>query len=198
MAFKLPDLPYDKDALEPHVSAKTLEYHYGKHHQGYVDKLNDAIADTNYAELDLREIVRRSKGNGDTNVFNNAAQAWNHQFLWDSMSPDGGGEPEGRLAELIDDAFGGVDGFKEAFKSAATDQFGSGWAWLAMNGDSLVVTNTANADNPLTTDRKALLTLDVWEHAYYLDYQNERDDYVDKYLEHLINWSFASANLTEE
>lgn len=198
MAFQLPDLPYDRDALEPHVSADTLNYHYGKHHQAYVNKLNDAIADTNYAELDLVEIIRRSKANGDTGIFNNAAQSWNHEFLWNSMAPDGGGKPEGRLAGLIDDAFGGLDGFREAFTKAATGQFGSGWAWLVLDGDKLAVTNTPNADNPLTTDQKALLTLDVWEHAYYLDYQNDRGGYVDTFLGKLVNWKFAAANLGRE
>ncbi len=198
MAFQLPDLPYDRDALAPHVSSDTLDYHYGKHHKAYVDKLNGAIEGTNYADLGLVEIIRRSKANGDTGVFNNAAQAWNHDFLWNSMSPDGGGVPEGRLAKLIEDAFGGLDGFRQAFKDAATSQFGSGWVWLVLDGDSVAVTKTPNADTPLTTEQKPLLTLDVWEHAYYLDYQNDRGGYVDTFLDKLINWKFASANLTEE
>lgn len=198
MAFQLPDLPYDRDALEPHVSSDTLDYHYGKHHQAYVDKLNSAIEGTNYVDLELVEIIRRSKANNDTGVFNNAAQAWNHDFLWNSMSPNGGGDPEGRLGQLIKDAFGGPDEFRKAFKEAATGQFGSGWAWLVLDGDSVAVTNTGNADNPLTTDQKPLLTLDVWEHAYYLDYQNDRGAYVDKFLDNLINWKFGSVNLEKE
>lgn len=191
MAFQLPDLPYGRNALEPHVSSDTLDYHYGKHHKAYVDKLNGAIEGTNYADLELVEIIRRSHANGDTNVFNNAAQAWNHEFLWNSMSPDGGGKPEGRLAELIDAAFGGLDGFRDAFRQAATGQFGSGWAWLVLDKGRLVIETTGNAETPMAHGRACLLTLDVWEHAYYLDYQNRRPDYLKAAIGKL-NWKRAS------
>lgn len=195
MTFKLPELEYDIDALEPYVSARTLEYHHGKHHRGYVDKLNKAIKDTGYAELPLESIIARSHGTTHINVYNNAAQAWNHAFLWQSMSPDGGGKPEGRLQELITSSFGGHEAFEKAFKAAASGQFGSGWAWLVMDHGELKIVATANADTPLVNDQKPLLTLDVWEHAYYLDYQNDRGSYIDDFLQHLVNWEFAAANL---
>lgn len=195
MSFQLPDLPYAKDALEPHISARTLEFHHGKHHRGYVKKLNKAIEDTGYAELSLESIIARSHGTSHTNVYNNAAQTWNHTFLWQSMSPDGGGDPEGRLAELLQSSFGDKAGFEEAFKAAAAGQFGSGWAWLVLDKGELKVVATADADTPLVMNQKPLLTLDVWEHAYYLDYQNDRADYIDKFLQHLINWEFAAERL---
>lgn len=194
MTIEFPGLPYLVDALEPHVSSKTLEFHHGKHHKGYVDKLNAAIAGTDYAGLALEDIVRTSHEAGDTRVFNNAAQAWNHTFLWSSMSPAGGGAPAGVLAEVIDKRFGGVDGFREQFKASALGQFGSGWTWLVRNGGSLGIVNTGNAGTPLTDGATPLLTLDVWEHAYYLDYQNQRGAYVDAFLERLINWDFAAQN----
>ena len=195
MAHQLPVLPYDMDALEPHVSATTLEYHYGKHHKAYVDKLNAAIAGTDYADMDLEAIISASQAAGDTAVFNNAAQAWNHTFLWNSMSPEGGGNPTAPLAMAIDDSFGGIDAFRQQFKTAALGQFGSGWTWLVARDSSLEIVSTGNADTPLTGDMVPLLTLDVWEHAYYLDYQNQRDRYIDAFLDTLINWEFATRNL---
>lgn len=195
MTFKLPELPYDAKALEPHISARTLEYHHGKHHQSYVDSLNEIIDGKPYARMNLYDIVREAGASNDADLFNNAAQSWNHDFLWKSMSPDGGGEPEGKLAELVDAAFGGADGFRQAFKDAATGEFGSGWAWLTLENGKLSVGSTTDAQTPIVRGVRPLLTLDVWEHAYYLDYQNERDRYVDAFLEHLINWEFARSNL---
>jgi len=195
MTFKLPDLPYDASALEPHISAKTVEYHYGKHHQGYIDGMNKIIEGTHYADRKLGDLVHEAGVSGDTDLFNNAAQSWNHDFLWKSMSPDGGGDPEGKLAELIDAAFGDADGFRKAFKEAATGQFGSGWAWLTVENGAVAVCSTSDAQTPIARHIRPLLTLDVWEHAYYLDYQNERARYVDAFLEHLINWEFAASNL---
>ena len=195
MSFQLPDLPYEKDALEPHVSSRTLEYHHGKHHNAYVSKLNAAIEGSDYANMTLEDIVAKAEQAGDSGVFNNAAQAWNHDFLWKSMSPDGGGEPQGALKEAINTSFGSLDGFKKEFKEAAMGQFGSGWAWLVNDSGTLKVTKTPNAETPLTGSATPLLTLDVWEHAYYLDFQNQRDSYVDAFLENLINWDFAASNL---
>jgi len=194
MSFELPDLPYAIDALEPHVSAKTLEFHHGKHHNAYVNKLNDAIQGTAYADQPLESIITGAQEAGDTGIFNNAAQAWNHTFLWHSMSPNGGGEPTGALADAINARFGDVAKFKAEFKAAALGQFGSGWAWLVRTSDGLDIVTTGNADTPLTHGTTALLTLDVWEHAYYLDFQNQRDAYVDAYLSELINWDFAAEN----
>ena len=194
MSFELPDLPYAIDALEPHVSANTLEFHYGKHHNAYVDKLNGAIKDTAYADQPLESIITSAHEAGDTAVFNNAAQAWNHTFLWHSMSPKGGGKPTGALADAINARFGDVARFKAEFKSAALGQFGSGWVWLVRTADGLDIVSTGNADTPLIHGATALLTLDVWEHAYYLDYQNKRDAYIDAYLSELINWDFAAEN----
>jgi Fe-Mn family superoxide dismutase len=193
MTVKLPDLPYKKDALEPHISARTLEYHHDKHHKAYVDTLNEAIENTDYSGLTLEEMIAQSHGTSHTNVYNNAAQAWNHEFLWKSMSPDGGGDADGSLKEALHRRFGDVARFGEAFRRAATGQFGSGWAWLVLDKGELNVISTSDADNPLVKGQKPLLTLDLWEHAYYLDYQNERGRYVDTFLEHLINWKFASA-----
>lgn len=191
MAFSLPELPYSKDALAPHISTETLEFHYGKHHQGYVNKLNAAVEGTDMAEKSLEEIVKSASGG----VFNNAAQVWNHTFYWHSLSPNGGGEPTGDIKAAIEKDFGGFDKFKEEFNKKAAGQFGSGWAWLVKTPQGkLEITTTANADTPLTTDNKALLTCDVWEHAYYIDYRNDRA----KYLEHfwnLVNWDFANKNL---
>lgn len=193
MAFKLPDLPFDRDALAPHMSAETLDLHHGKHHASYVAKLNEAIDGTRYAEMTLDEIVQAAAAEtGDQSVFNNAAQHWNHGFFWNCLGADGGGTPSGELGRRIDADFGGYDSFARAFKDAATGQFGSGWAWLVLDGDTLKVTATANALSPLAHGQHALLTCDVWEHAYYLDYQNRRAEYVDVYLENLVNWSFAA------
>ncbi len=197
MAVELAPLPYDLDALEPHISARTLEFHYGKHHKGYVDKLNAAIADTDYDKQSLESIVQNSLDAVDSGVFNNAAQIWNHDFFWNSLSPSGGGEPTGELAELIDDSFGSFAAFHEEFHTRATKQFGSGWAWLVVAGDKLSMTTTANADTPFVHGQTALLTCDVWEHAYYLDHQNRRPDYVKTFLGKLANWDHATAQLKE-
>jgi Fe-Mn family superoxide dismutase len=193
MSIELPDLPYAEDALEPHVSAKTLSFHYGKHHKAYVDKLNAAIAGSKYEGDALEKIIAASHAAGDTGVFNNAAQAWNHTFLWNSMSPQGGGAPEGGLADAINAKFGGLDGFKDKFKASAMGQFGSGWTWLVLEDGDLDIVSTGNAKTPLTSGSNPLLTLDVWEHAYYLDYQNQRDRYVDTFLNELINWDLAAS-----
>jgi Fe-Mn family superoxide dismutase len=191
MAFQLPELPYSKDALAPHISAETLEYHYGKHHAGYVTKLNDGVKGTEYAEMSLEDIIKKADGG----IFNNAAQVWNHTFYWNSLSPEGGGEPTGDLAQAINDSFGSFSDFKEKFTNAATGQFGSGWAWLVKNKDGkLDITSTANAETPLTTDATPLLTCDVWEHAYYIDYRNARPKYIESFW-NLVNWDFVEANL---
>ena len=192
MAIEFPALPYALDALTPHVSSETLEFHYGKHHRGYVDKLNAAIAGTPYEQQTLEAIVSSAHEAGDIAVFNNAAQAWNHNFLWHSMSPQGGGAPSGALADAINDRFGDLNTFRDAFKRSALAQFGSGWTWLVRSADSIEIVNTGNAGTPLTDGLVPLLTLDVWEHAYYLDYQNQRGAYIDNFLAHLINWDFAS------
>lgn len=197
MAFKLPNLPYAKDALDPHVSAETMSYHYDKHHRAYVDKLNAAIDGTDYEEMTLENVIVNARKSADINVLNNAAQAWNHDFLWHSMSPDGGGSPEGSLMQLLDGAFKDIDGFREEFRKSAVGQFGSGWTWLVLDRGEPRIMSTSNADSPVGTHLTPLLTLDVWEHAYYLDYQNERASYVDSFLEHLINWDFAAGNLKD-
>jgi Fe-Mn family superoxide dismutase len=192
MAFELPPLPFDRDALEPHMSAKTLEFHYGKHHKKYVDKLNELVKETKFAKMDLTDVIRETTDNPQhKSIFNNAAQTWNHTFFWNCMSPHGGGDPEAGFAKRIDLAFGGHDKFKRAFKEAATARFGSGWAWLVANGDKLEIVTTSNAGNPLTGGKICLLTCDVWEHAYYLDYQNRRGDFVDVFLDRLINWNYV-------
>ena len=194
MSIALPDLPYPIDALEPSVSARTLEFHHGKHHKAYVDKLNAAIKGTNYETQSLETIIESSHEAGDAGVFNNAAQTWNHTFLWHSMSPVGGGEPTGVLADAINRKFGSFDKFRDAFKQAAMGQFGSGWAWLDRANDGVEIVTTGNADTPIVNGKTPLLTLDVWEHAYYLDFQNQRDAYIDKFLDALANWEFAAAN----
>ncbi len=188
MTHELPPLPYAKDALSPHISAETLEYHHGKHHQTYVTKLNEMIAGTEFAEASLEEIVMNSSGG----VFNNAAQVWNHTFYWNCFSPAGGGAPSGELAEAIDAAFGSFDAFKEQFAAAAVGQFGSGWAWLVADASgALSITSTSNAENPMTSGAVPLLTCDVWEHAYYIDYRNQRPAYVDAFW-NLVNWEFVA------
>ena len=194
MSIQLPELPYAADALEPHISARTLEFHHGKHHKAYVDKLNAAIAGTDYEGQTLEAIIASSHKASETGAFNNAAQAWNHTFLWNSMSPTGGGEPKGALGDAINSRYGSHEGFREKFKAAALGQFGSGWTWLVRNGGVLDIVSTGNAETPLTDDLTPLLTLDVWEHAYYLDYQNKRDAYIDAFLDKLINWDFAAQN----
>jgi Fe-Mn family superoxide dismutase len=194
--FTLPELPYAPTALEPHLSANTFSFHYNKHHQAYVTNLNNLVKDTPLAEKSLEEVILESaKDASKAGIFNNAAQVWNHTFYWNSMKPNGGGEPTGKLAEKINKDFGNFDAFKEAFKQAGATQFGSGWAWLVLDGDTLKVTKTANADLPLAHGQKALLTCDVWEHAYYLDYQNRRPDYIATFLDKLVNWDFAAKNL---
>ena len=192
MAIELPALPYAQDALAPKgISAETLEYHYGKHHQAYVTNLNGMIEGTDKADMPLEQIIMDADGG----MFNNAAQVWNHTFYWNSMSPTGGGEPTGELADKINSAFGSLDGFKEQFAQAGTTQFGSGWAWLIEGDSGLEITKTANADLPLKHGQKALLTMDVWEHAYYIDFRNARPNYIKNFLDNLINWDFAAANL---
>ena len=196
MAFTLPDLPYAKDALAPHISADTLEFHHGKHHKTYVDKANAALDGSSYDGSDLEGTVKKSWDAKDMGMFNNAGQIWNHTFYWNSMSPNGGGKPTGEIADAIDQSFGSFEKFAEEFKNAGATQFGSGWAWLVKNGDKLEVRKTLNAETPLTeAGVTPLITMDVWEHAYYLDYQNRRPDYMGAFLEHLINWDFAKANL---
>jgi Fe-Mn family superoxide dismutase len=196
MAVELPKLPYPIDALAPHISKSTLEFHHGKHHKAYVDKTNELIAATDLAGKSLVEIVQAAARQKDKPaLFNNAAQAWNHGFYWQSLSPAGGGKPKGALAERIAQDLGGLEGFVDAFKKAATGQFGSGWAWLTLAGGKLEVSASGNADTPLVHGKTPLLTCDVWEHAYYLDYQNRRPDYVTTFLEKLVNWDFAAANL---
>lgn len=196
--FKLPSLPYAENALEPVISARTIGFHYGKHHQSYVNKLNKQVAGTPLAEQPLEAVVKATANPDQTAIFNNAAQAWNHTFYWNSLKPKGGGKPTGALAEMIDKSFGSFEQFKAKFVKVATGQFGSGWAWLVQDGDKLAVVKTSNADNPLVHGQKPLLTVDVWEHAYYLDYQNRRVDYVTAVLDGLINWDFAAQNLTAQ
>lgn len=196
MAFELPALPYDQSALEPHITANTLSFHYGKHHQAYVTNLNNLVKDTPLADKSLEDIIKETAGNADkAGVFNNAAQIWNHTFYWHSMKPNGGGAPGGALAEKINSSFGSYETFADAFSQAAATQFGSGWAWLVADGDALKVTKTGNAETPLTAGVTPLITIDVWEHAYYLDFQNRRPDYIKTFLESLVNWDFAAANL---
>ena len=195
MSIEFPSLPYAADALEPHVSAKTFEFHHGKHHKAYVDKLNAAIAGTGYENQSLEMIVKASHDAADAAVFNSAAQAWNHTFLWHSMSPNGGGNPAGPLADAINGRFGDLADFHAQFKAAAMGQFGSGWVWLVRKGEAVEIVTTGNAETPLTDDGVTpLLTLDVWEHAYYLDYQNKRDAYIDAFLNEVVNWQFAAKN----
>jgi Fe-Mn family superoxide dismutase len=192
MAFTLPPLPYDKNALAPHISAETLDFHHGKHHQAYVTNLNKALEGKPEANKSLEDIILASDGP----VFNNAAQVWNHTFYWSSMKPNGGGQPSGDLADAIKRDFGSFEKFSEAFSNAAATQFGSGWAWLVLGKDKkLAVTKTSNADLPLKHGEKALLTIDVWEHAYYIDYRNARPKYIETFLKSLVNWDFALQNL---
>ncbi len=190
MAFELPELPYAKDALAPHISEETLEYHYGKHHQTYVTNLNNLVPGTEFEGMSLEEIIKSSSGG----IFNNAAQVWNHTFYWNSLSPNGGGEPEGGLANAINRTFGSFDEFKEAFTKCAVTTFGSGWAWLVKNADgSLELVSTSNAGCPLTEGQVPIITCDVWEHAYYIDYRNARPKYLEAFW-NLVNWDFAAKN----
>jgi len=192
MAFELPALPYANDALAPHgISAETLEYHYGKHHKTYIDNLNKLVAGTDDESSDLESIIMKAEGG----LFNNAAQAWNHTFYWRSMKPGGGGAPTGELADKVGAAFGSYDTFVQKFSEAATTQFGSGWAWLVDAGGDLEIMKTANADLPMKHSAKALLTIDVWEHAYYIDFRNARPNYIKTFIEQLLNWDFVAENL---
>lgn len=196
MAHTLPALPYGLDALEPNISRSTLEFHHGKHHAAYVTNLNNLVGGTDLEAKSLEDTITAVAGDaGKAGIFNNAAQVWNHSFYWQCMKPGGGGQPTGALAEKINADFGSYEAFVEQFKTAGATQFGSGWAWLVLDGGTLKVTKTANADLPLAHGQKALLTMDVWEHAYYLDYQNRRPDYMTTYLEKLVNWDFVAANL---
>lgn len=196
MAFELPALPFAEDALEPYYSARTLSFHHGKHHKAYVDNLNKLIAGTELESKTLEEIILIAAGDAArAGLFNNAAQVWNHTFFWHCMKPGGGGKPAGDLAARIDATFGGFDKFAEQFKAAAVGRFGSGWAWLVLDGGELKIVSTPNAETPLAKGQKALLTVDVWEHAYYLDYQNRRPDFVQAFLDHLVDWDFVAANL---
>jgi len=196
MAFELPPLPYDKTALEPVMSAKTLEFHHGKHHQAYVTNLNNLVKDTPLAGKSLEEIIKTTaKDESKAGVFNNAAQVWNHTFFWNSMKPNGGGAPSGDVAQAITKFFGGLDKFKEQFKTTAVGQFGSGWGWLVAEKGELKIVKTPNAVTPITSGQTPLITCDVWEHAYYLDYQNRRPDFVQAFLDKLVNWDFAAKNL---
>lgn len=192
----LTPLPYPESALEPVISARTVGFHYGKHHKGYVDTLNKLVVGTEHADAPLEKIITDTAGKADkVLIFNNAAQVWNHTFYWKSLKPKGGGEPPAALKRRIEGSFGSVDACKKEFANAAITQFGSGWAWLVLDDDKLKIVKTANADVPLTAGMKPLLTIDVWEHAYYLDYQNRRADYVNAVLDKLINWEFALQNL---
>jgi superoxide dismutase, Fe-Mn family len=197
MAFTQAPLPYDPGALEPHgMSARTFEFHYGKHHAAYVTNLNNLVKDTPMADQAIEDVIKGSFGDASkAGIFNNAAQVWNHTFFWSSMKPNGGGAPTGALAEKINSDLGGFDKLKEEFKAAATTQFGSGWAWLVVDNGKLKVTKTGNAENPLVHGQTPLLTLDVWEHAYYVDFQNRRPDFISNYLDQLVNWDFANQNL---
>lgn len=196
MAYQLPDLPYAYDALEPHVSARTLEFHHDKHHAKYVRKYNSMVEEAGMANKSIEEVIKAAYKNPElTGLHNNAAQAWNHTFYWNCMSPNGGGAPSGELAEKIKTDFGSLDQFKEAFKSAGTGQFGSGYAWLVLENGKLKVVNTPNAVNPIVNGQTPLLTMDVWEHAYYLDYQNGRGNYAETFLNNLVNWSFVAEQL---
>ena len=190
MPFSLPPLPYEKNALAPHISAETLEFHYGKHHQAYVTNLNKLTEGKPEADKSLEDVIMSSEGG----VFNNAAQVWNHTFYWNSMKPGGGGAPTGDLLAAINRDFGSFDKFKEEFSNAAATQFGSGWAWLVLEKGKLAVTKTGNAETPITKGLKCLVTCDVWEHAYYIDYRNLRAKYVETFLEKLVSWDFAAAN----
>lgn len=196
MPFTLPELPYARDALEPHITKNTLDFHYGKHHNAYLVKLNELVTGTSMANASLEEVILQSSADATkAAIFNNAAQVWNHTFYWNSMKPNGGGKPTGAIADKINADFGGYEKFAEEFKNAGLTQFGSGWAWLVLDGGKLKITKTGNADLPMAHNQKAILTADVWEHAYYLDFQNRRPDYLQVFLDNLVNWDFANKNL---
>ena len=196
MTFELPSLPYADTALEPYYSAKTFSFHHGKHHKAYVDNLNKLLPGSPFEKSSLEEIILAVAGDATkAGFFNNSAQVWNHTFFWNCMKPGGGGAPSGALAAKIDAAFGSYEKFAEQFKAAAVGRFGSGWAWLVLDGGELKIMSTPNAETPMTGGKKALLTVDVWEHAYYLDFQNRRPDFVQTFLDQLVNWDFVAANL---
>jgi Fe-Mn family superoxide dismutase len=196
MALVLPELPFAKNSLEPIISEKTLEFHHGKHHNAYVVNGNKLIEGTELQNLTNEEIILKSAGDpAKAGIFNNSAQVWNHTFYWNCIKPNGGGSPTGKIAGLISDTWGSYEKFVEEFKTAATTQFGSGWAWLVLKEGKLQIMKTGNADTPMVHGAKALLTIDVWEHAYYLDFQNRRPDYIAAYIEKLINWDFVNSNL---
>ena len=198
MPFELPALPYADTALEPYYSAKTFSFHHGKHHRAYVDNLNKLLPGSPFEAASLEEIILATAGDGTkVGFFNNAAQVWNHTFFWHCMTPGGGGRPTGELAERIAATFGSYEKFAEQFKAAAVGRFGSGWAWLVLDGDALKIISTPNAETPMTQGKTALLTVDVWEHAYYLDYQNRRPDFVQTFLDQLVNWEFVARNLAQ-
>jgi superoxide dismutase, Fe-Mn family len=196
MAFSLPDLPYAGDALEPVISSNTLSFHHGKHHLAYINKTNELIQGSELEGKSLEEVIKSAKDQGNKTLFNQSAQVWNHTFFWDCMKPGGGGKPSGEIADRIDADFGSYDKFAEAFKASAVGNFGSGWTWLILESGKLTITNTSNADTPLVAaGQTPLLTVDVWEHAYYLDYQNRRPDFVQAFLDKLVNWDFVAENI---
>ncbi len=196
MAFTLPELPWPKDSLAPTMSAETIDYHHGKHHKAYVDNLNKFAAGTKYEAMSLEEVVKESSKAGDKKIFNNSAQVWNHTFFWHSIAPNAGGEPKGAIAAAIDKSFGSFADFKTKFAEAATGQFGSGWAWLVKTADGLAIETSPNAETPFAQGKQCILTLDVWEHAYYIDYRNARPKFIEGYWT-LVNWDFANANLAK-
>jgi superoxide dismutase, Fe-Mn family len=194
--IELPNLPYADTALEPFISKNTFSFHHGKHHKAYVDKANSLLPGSHFAETPIEEIVKQTCGKPELGaIFNNVAQAWNHSFYWKCMKPNGGGLPSGKLGDMIDKQLGGYQKFRDAFIDAAITQFGSGWAWLVMENNTLKIVKTGNADTPLAHGQKCLLTIDVWEHAYYLDFQNRRPDYANMFLDKLVNWDFVTSNL---
>ena len=194
--FTLPPLPWAENALDPVISANTISFHYGKHHKTYVDNLNNLVKGTDYESAPLEKIINETAGKADkAPIFNNAAQVWNHTFYWNSLKGNGGGKPSGRIAQMIDAAFGGYDNFKKELSATSVSQFGSGWGWLVLDGNALKIVKTPNAEVPFTKGQKPLLTIDVWEHAYYLDHQNKRAAYVDAVIDKLLNWDFAAQNL---
>ncbi|HEY9728522.1 MAG TPA: superoxide dismutase [Chroococcales cyanobacterium] len=196
MAYELPPLPYAYDALDPYISAKTLEFHHDKHHAAYVTNYNKMVQDAGLADKSIEEVIKETYNDSSkSGIFNNGAQAWNHTFFWHSLKPGGGGAPTGNIAAKIDSDLGGYEKFKEDFKKAAATQFGSGWAWLVLDNGTLKIINSPNAVNPLALGHTPLLTLDVWEHAYYLDYQNKRPDFIDAFINNLINWDFVNQNM---
>ena len=196
--FTLPPLPFAENALDPVISANTLGFHYGKHHKAYVDNLNKLVAGTEFENASLEDIIKATSGKADkAGVFNNAAQVWNHTFYWNCLKPGAGGKPTGKIASMIDSDLGGYDKFRTDFAQTCVTQFGSGWGWLVAEGGKLKLVKTPNAETPMTKGQTALLTIDVWEHAYYLDYQNRRPDHVNAVIDKLLNWEFAAQNLSK-